>query len=805
MNKETLLWRWLTGRAGSQVLSLSWLHPIPAWLWVLIAIGVGLFAAWSYSRLAGKLWLRSVMGMLRTMGLLWLIVLISGPMLVQTRERVEPDRLLWLVDRSGSMNVKDQTAADGKPESRDAAVKRAVKQMVKTIDTDPDTWQHERQQYWYGFDEQAYNLKPEAMADASTHGTQIATALETVVDEHQGHPISAVVLISDGRTPQRLGAELLRKLKQSAVSVFTVPVGQDRSFRDIAITQVDAPRQAYTNDVVPVRVQMSLLPDDQTVDPSRVKVQLLDEQTGAVLDEVTPRDSRLAKPVQLNVKSDKIGSQDWLVKVIYDAPAPEASTENTGETSGGELNLENNQQALSVQLIDEPIRVLYVDGYPRWEYRYLKGTLMREKSIKSSMFLISADQQFAQEGDVPIARLPQTAAEFEAYDVIIIGDVPSRHFSSEQLSMIRDHVANGGAGLIWIGGARWTPVTYDTTVLANLLPMRQVSAVSAIGNQAVNVIATPLAKRLEVLELEPNKPNSADTVASLTTPLRWVQQIGELKPVTEVLAEGQFVNANGKGKKKRLPLITSLRYGAGQVLYVASDDFWRWRYAKGDLYYQPFWTQLVRLLGRGRINQTDQSTTLTTAHHRLLLKQNTVVKLTTRDALLLDQNRPSIRVLVESMRDGKVVDQIDLLKQNTASVGTSKPGGTSGGTSGETSGGVYQTIWQPRHTGRLRLYPADSTLAANGSVQAFIQVQHPDDEMRQPQPDLALLKRLADQTGGKVVALDQLDTLAQVLPNRARRTPDDIRYPLWHDLWVYLLFVGLITTEWILRKVCKLV
>ena len=96
-------------------------------------------------------------------------------------------------------------------------------------------------------------------------------------------------------------------------------------------------------------------------------------------------------------------------------------------------------------------------------------------------------------------------------------------------------------------------------------------------------------------------------------------------------------------------------------------------------------------------------------------------------------------------------------------------------------------------------------LGALGQVQSFIQVQHPDDEMRMPLPDHELLKRLAADTGGQVVALDKLTDLASMVPNRTRRTPDDIRYPLWHDLWVYGLFVLLITMEWVLRKVCKLV
>ncbi|MBL4700309.1 MAG: hypothetical protein JKX85_03545, partial [Phycisphaeraceae bacterium] len=685
--------------------------------------------------------------------------------------------------------------------TRDELVRRELAVLLGQIKDLPEVWSHERQLHWYGFDEQAYVINPDAITDVTSAGTNIATALETVLNEHQGHPISAVVLISDGRTPQRLGAELLRKLKQSAVSVFTVPVGTQQHMSDVAIMQVDAPRQAYINDVVPVRVELSLQPQDQRVDPTRVKVQLIDMQSGKVLDEVSPTDEKLLVPVQLNVRSQEVGRRDWQIKVIYEPSSALA----------GELNLENNQQLVTVQMIDQPVRVLYIEGYPRWEYRYLKSILMREKSIKSSMFLISADQQFAQEGDVPLSRLPQTAKEFEAYDVIIIGDVPSRHFSSQQLSMIRDQVASGGAGLIWIGGARWTPVTYDSTVLANLLPMRQVSAVGALGNQPLKVIPTELAKSLQVLQLETPSVNTGLRITSLDKirgglsgglpgglpGLRWVQQLGELKPVAEVLAMGQFM----QGNQESIPLITSLRYGAGQTLYVASDDFWRWRYAKGDLYYQPFWTQLVRLLGRSRLSQTDQATQLSTAHQRLLLKQNTIVKFTTRDALLLEQNRGTVKILVERMRDGQVVDQIDLLPQSTVTPGTSESGKASGGGGGR----VYQVIWQPRHAGRLRLYPADTMLGALGQVQSFIQVQHPDDEMRMPLPDHELLKRLAADTGGQVVALDKLTDLASMVPNRTRRTPDDIRYPLWHDLWVYGLFVLLITMEWVLRKVCKLV
>ena len=90
---------------------------------------------------------------------------------------------------------------------------------------------------------------------------------------------------------------------------------------------------------------------------------------------------------------------------------------------------------------------------PRWEYRYLKNMLIREKSIDASAFLISADKAFAQEGDTPISRLPQGPEEWRRYDVVVLGDVPAEALSADQRKDLHDLVSQRGAGLLWIGGA----------------------------------------------------------------------------------------------------------------------------------------------------------------------------------------------------------------------------------------------------------------------------------------------------------------------------------------------------------------
>src|SRR4029453_5528316 len=120
-------------------------------------------------------------------------------------------------------------------------------------------------------------------------------------------------------------------------------------------------------------------------------------------------------------------------------------------------------RAFSMHVVSRPLRVLYVEGYPRWEYRFVKELIRREKSIESSVMLISASSDFAQEGNVPITRLPRSPEEFAAYDVVILGDVPAGFFSPEQLEMLRDHVAERGAGLLCIAGERAVPSSYART------------------------------------------------------------------------------------------------------------------------------------------------------------------------------------------------------------------------------------------------------------------------------------------------------------------------------------------------------
>jgi len=793
--------------------TLSFVHELPAWVWVLIVLLALGFAGWSYHHLLGSRTVRMLLGTVRGLLLILMAVLICQPEIVRQDEKVEEDWLLVLIDRSASMQVRDTrppevsaeadssavSLADPRPISRDDALRRALIEQAALF-TDQRLGE-ERKIHYLGFGEQTFEVRPPwldgELRPADAPATALRTAIEQALREAAGHPISGIVLMTDGRSPQSTGADLVARLEQQAISVFTVPLGAITLPLDLAVTRVDAPQRAFVNDSVPVSVVIERVGGEgQAVRPGDVIVRLVDDQTGAVLDEKTLAEGQFGEPMRLKARSDVVGPVEWRVEV-----------EHAGTIDGGELLKTNNQRTFAVEMIDRPIRVLYVEGYPRWEYRYLKNLLVREESIDSSMLLLTADRAFAQEGDTPITRMPDSPEELRPYDVMILGDVPAGFFSARQIALLKDHVSGGGAGLLWIGGQRSVPVDYAATPLADLLPMRRPGQVQrldpALGG--IDLLPTPLARELAVLELRGPEVQTgverdlsryagvpADWPRGLP-PLLWAQDLTPLKPTAEVLAHWPLDSV-----QLPIPLIARLRYGAGQSVYVATDETWRWRFGRGELYFEQFWIQIVRMLGRDRVQQTGQRARLAVAERRLAQDQTTVVEVTLEDPALIARELERITVDVFDGPDADA-DRIDRLELRPVTDTEADPE-----LGGEKTRQTFRATWRATTPGRLDLRVTEGALLAFDLRQP-IEVIAPDDEWRQPQADHARLAALAEQTGGAVVPLHELARLEQLVPNRARRIPDDLREPIWNSVLALIVILTLLTVEWIARKLIRLV
>ena len=794
---------WANAGVGFQ-----WEHPLPGWGWVAVAVAATVFSAWSYRRLAGRRAVRGVLAAARCALLIVMAVLLIGPTMVLRQELIEPDTLLVMVDRSASMRIQDApdpTSSQSPRVSRDQAVRVALRQHADVFGA--QKLGRDRRVIWMGFDERAYIIDPPSAWPAPPDdrgaggGTNLRSAIEQALDKASGTPVSGIVLFTDGRTPQHTGQDLVHTLQRQVAAVFPVPVGDPVGGTDLGIAHLAAPESAFANDTVPIDV---FIDRDNTnaqtdADAHPIVVELIDATTGASLDQRRVEAWSTDRPVRLVGRSEAVGNTQWQVRVDWG----ESGVADSQQLHRQDLVPDNNTRRLSVRIVDRPIRVLYVEGVPRWEYRYLHSVLTREKSIESSVLLISADRDFPQEGDIQIAGFPRTPEELLRFDVVVLGDVPTTYFSTRQLELLKDHVASHSLGLIWIGGPRHTPDGYFISPLASLLPMRLPPGAAGVESLSgpIDVVVTPLARSLGVMHLVDDSEDlltQADGWPDNLAPLTWAQEIDPLAPSAEVLAYGQLPSG------QTTPLVARIRYGAGQSVYVATDETWRWRYGVGDLYFERFWVQLVRMLGRHRLKGQGRGAALTVSSRTVELGESVVVRLRTEPTFPNTGTLPRVTAHVSApdavpgpggRRGGTRTGMIYLFPI---------PDGDNGTRHDQPATADYEALWRPDAPGRLLLAVNDPAVS-DDALEATVEILRPDDEMRHPKPDHQRLRDLAEATEGAVVGLDDLPRLADLVPNRAKRTPNDITEPLWDAPLSFLVLTVLLTVEWLGRKLIRLV
>jgi hypothetical protein len=717
----------------------------------------------------------------RTLTIVFLITLFLGPLLEVPQESVEPDSVIILADRSRSMEVADLSNSLNEPKSRDAALRELV-----ASDSPFTLIGSEHRVEWYGFSDALSPLSRAtdgsvSIGDATGDQSLLSRAIEQALSRSSGRQISAVVLLTDGRTTDPPDRNLIRRLQAEGVTVSSVVLGADTAVGDMAIAAVQAPKRAFSKDIVPVEAMI------ERRGPARARasrVELVDIATGTVLDfaelpavaNVAGEAAPQRDTVQLVASPTTTGDARWEVRV---SESLVANTTNDQQIARDLLPV-NNRRAVPITLVDRPMRVLYIDGYPRWEYRYLKNLLQREQTIESSVMLLSADRDFAQEGNTPIARLPRTREEFERFDLIVIGDIPATFFTGEQLMEMKRAVAERGTGLAWIGGSRSTPRTWHGTTAEELLPFTGPYELERLS-VPVNLSPTPLAARLGVLRLA-DDPKSAFPAELLSADegwaqLEWAQRIPiqSLKPASEILAESAQEIEGGHA-----PLVVGMRYGAGNVLYVATDEIWRWRNGRGETYPERFWVQLLRSLARPSLGVGREEVRIAIEPGR------SVVGDTVRVEVELPAGPPPTTVALEAIPEDSRGAAVDIV---------ATPG----------LGGLFVAAWSPEREGRWKVRPRDPSLAARAGDGAILEVTRSDRELRDAEADRPLLESLARETGGRVVGPADVATLVRSLPNRSIHTENPLRDPIWNSPLALAILMSLLASEWIVRRSARLI
>jgi uncharacterized membrane protein len=629
----------------------------------------------------------------------------------------------------------------------------------------------------------------EAFATLQPKGqsTQPLSSLRTVLEELQGQRLAGVVLISDGRdTPQESLADGIAAIKNFGAKIYPVAVGSEKPPQNIMLESVTMQDAAFVKDIVSVRTQVRAVGYPAG---HQVTVALRDKRTnqplknseGKPVQETITITSEAPHEVELNFKPTEVGTLDVAVEALRQA---------------GEVDEEDNTRLAQVAVLDAKISVLYCEGYPRWDYRYVKNEMMRDETVDISTLLFSADQGFAQEGDKPITRFPESMTEMLEYDVVLFGDVDQRQFTDAQLQLVNDFVAKKGGGFGMVAGPRFAPHAFKGSPIEAILPVTisRVQPEEPGGNIASGFrpMLTKDGETSTIFRFFEDREQNAKFIKEDIQLLFWYCKGVTAKPgLGEVYAEHPS-DLGPDGRKS--PLLVLGRFGAGRTLFSAFDDSWRWRFYTGESVFDTYWVQQIRYLARSK-KLGQRKFTLTSLRPAYELGQKVEVSLRILDPELLQQLPEQVAVILEN-ENGQAIRQDTLQRRE-----------------GQTD--LYVASWTADTVGRFTFRLPALAGGAEGA-DLPIEVHVPRLELTQPQVNRDLLSRLAATVAEAQDAsgpdLDKLRLNAdsppaavreelKKIPSAAAIIPVYTNEPLWNAPLAMVIFVLLITLEWVLRKV----
>jgi hypothetical protein len=719
-------------------------------LLLVIAVAAG-FAFWLYRRETDVSQGRRMTMMIcqgLAMALLGLILL--EPVLDLSIVRPLQRTLLILVDSSASMALDD---ADDGTRTRYSLATKALQDQVAEIEAGFGESVALR---YYRFDETLTPTEQESLAEQPAEGeiSRVGSAIEEAVARHAGQPLAGVVVLSDfawakGEDPSLVAS----RLKDRGVPVFSVAIGQP-SPPDLRVRRVIAPDVAFAGDRVPIRVQLS--------------------SSG-----YEGRDAELT----LSLDGDVLSSQHITLSGGAEfAELTYAPQKDAGDTAlkvaisalEGETGTENNSHDHHIRVIDDKIKVLYVEGHPRWEYRYLRWVLLRDPRLSVTFLMTQGDPTLASVSPQHIARFPDDPKVLPQYDLVILGDIPATYFKPGQLESVKKLVQTSGGSLLMLAGPIGAPSSYGSTPIEAMLPV-ELGGRRWRGVGGVHPVVTADGQGSPVTSLATTPSGNARLWAGVR-PMDYLADLKGAKPGATTLLT---LSGIAEGERE-YPLVAWQRFGNGKVMYVGTEDLWRMRLEVGDRYHARFWGQTIQFLALSR-----------------LLGENKPISLETdrRDYATGDQVRIFANVLTEAFEP--IDDPIyTVLVERQDDVGPAREIELSPVVG---SPGLYSGMMPAREDGRflLRARDADAMI----SNRREFTVRTIPMEMRETAMQLDVARRVAKLSGGRNLSPDALKSLPEIIEDPGPLTTQ-IRKEA--DLWdlpiVYLLALLLVGIEWYLRR-----
>lgn len=728
---------------------LVWLAPYPAaWLPAALLVAA-LLLGWRMRRPAAPhveadprrrlaLWLLQV-------GFIALLLIMLGqPALSVPTLQPGQNIIAILLDDSRSMTVAEEGTA--RLEHARRLLENSLLEALKA----------RFQVRLYAFGGSLERIESPAQAKGAAQATHLGEALRAVAAEASAAPIGAVVLLSDGGdTRGGVPHEVLEELRARRLPVHAIGFGREGYGRDLELAGVEMPARLLRG----ARVEASLRLRQSGLGRSRVRISV--EEDGRAL---ASREIVLSAPEQIETLMFDSGN-----------PGPRR-LRFSASVLEGEENPRNNALVRLLRVEDGKARILYVEGEPRWEFKFIRRAASEDPALDLVTLLRTTENKLYRQGVGDPKELeqgfPAQAEELFAFRGLVIGSVEADYFTPAQRQLIHDFADRRGGGVLFLGGRRALSETgWNRPPVAELLPVTPPERKGTFHRERARVALTPAGAGSLVCRLV--EPESANIERWKTLPaLADYQEAGEPKPGALVLATLETPEG------RTLPLLVTQNYGHGRSAVFATGGSWRWQMLQplSDMTHETFWQQMLRWLVSGAPGPVSGSTPAPV----LMDESRAVVRAEVRDRAF--HPVPDARVEARIQGPGGLTESIELHPR-------------------QDEPGVYEAEWtapqQGAYAAEIHARRGDHELGQDlvlfrredGVAEDFHRLQ-----------DRELLERLADATGGRYWR-----------PEEASRLPREIAYSEaglsvreTRDLWdmpaLFLLALALRSGEWLLRR-----
>jgi von Willebrand factor type A domain len=602
-------------------------------------------------------------------------------------------------------------------------------------------------------------------------GTQsrLGAGVRQVLTELRGVAPTAIILLTDGQTTDGEGlAKAAEFAARKGVPLYTIGLGDPEPARDLELADLQVDDVVFVDDLV--RFQAKLL--SRGFAGQEITIRLAQRISGSADPDATREleSIRVTAPpdghpqrIEISHRPKETGDITYILEI---------------EPRERELQKENNRIERTILVSKEKLKVLFVEGEPRYEYRYLKNFLERQtETIELNVVLQSSDPEYAEQDRSALPTFPSSKDDLYRYDVVLFGDVDPTLLSTAQMNNLSEFVTDKGGGILFISGEAFDPLGYKRTPLETLLPIDLADArnPTTVGNSidAFRPSLTEEGRRNPIFRFGDDEVTSSQIWRDLPE-LFWFLEAPRKKPAAFVLAE----HPNLQGTDGRLPIFVYQFVGSGKSMFNAVDDTWRWRLRVGDRYFGRFWIQTIRFLARSKLLGQKQAE-ITTDRRRYQRGQPVQIQVRFPNAGI-------------APTQGELFVQVERKGQGPRRLALKTVAGARNvfeGALPQTQEGEYE----------IRLLPPP--VLESGIPTTTFRVEPPASEFEHVPMNEPELVRAATRSGGKFYTPITTATILADLPKPQKVPLDtDPPIPIWNTWPALALFLLLITAEWVLRK-----